>query len=99
MRRLKKTNFINQEYLGNWAFGTGCWSDNDTRFYFDNSGPVACIWEIDFVNRTLDKIVPEHNAAKPNYITGTSKPQVIYYEDGYIKIAERKEQLTSLFSH
>jgi hypothetical protein len=92
-------DLIKQEYLGNWSFGTCTWSTNENCFYFDNSGAVACIWEVNIKEMTLDKIVPEHHAGNPLYLKGTTTPSILYEEDGCLKIVERKEKLTSLFSN
>jgi hypothetical protein len=59
---------INQKYDGTWSFRQGSWSSDNTKFYFDNSGAVACIWEINLNNKTLDKIVPDHWARSPIYL-------------------------------
>lgn len=57
-----------------WCFGLGSWNEEGNKFYFDNSGEMACIWEIDLVANTLDKIVPEHQAKIPICISG-----IVYY--------------------
>lgn len=54
-----------------WCFGIGSWNDESTKFYFDNSGEVACIWEINLDKQTLDKIIPEHEARLPICIGNT----------------------------
>lgn len=67
-----------------WCFGVGVWNASGDKFYFDNSGQVACIWELDVKNFTLDKVVPEHEAEIPIIIG-----EVIYYcENNLIKKTE-----------
>jgi len=66
-----------------WCFGLGSWNEDCNKFYFDNSGEMACIWEINLVDNTLDKIVPEHEAEMPICIGG-----IVYYcENNMIKKA------------
>ena len=64
-----------------WCFNNVCWNDNGDKFYFDNSGEIACIWEVDLTNLTIDKIVPEHSAESPVYMDNS----VFYIEKGCIR--------------
>jgi len=78
---------ISQEYDGTWSFGTGAWNTSGDKFYFANSGAVACIWELDISNRTLDKIVPEHTATAPIvFENNEDKTTVVYCEENCIKM-------------
>ncbi|NOQ75480.1 MAG: hypothetical protein GQ574_25955 [Crocinitomix sp.] len=79
---------ITQEYTGNWSIGTVAWSTDENKFYFDNSGGVACIWEIDLVARTIDKIVAEHEASNPIYLLNNGIASVIYCENNCIKLTQ-----------
>jgi len=78
--------YIRQLYDGTWSFGSGTWNVASTKFYFDNSGAVACIWEIDLENKTLNKVVPEHSASHPVWFMENGKGSVVYCEESYIKI-------------
>ena len=78
---------INQEYRGSWSFGQGCWNDQSTKFYFDNSGAVACIWELDVEGKALNKIVPEHYADHPYFFTKDGTEYITYCENNCIKLA------------
>ncbi|MBL4736331.1 MAG: hypothetical protein JKY18_13540 [Flavobacteriales bacterium] len=78
---------INQEYSGVWSFGQGSWNDKSTKFYFDNSGGVACIWELDVENKTLNKIVPEHYSDHPFFFVKDSTNYIAYCENHCIKLA------------
>jgi len=84
---------INQEYRGSWSFGQGCWNDESTKFYFDNSGSVACIWEIDIERKTLNKIVSEHYADHPFFFVKDSTSYIAYCENNCIKVATVKTNL------
>jgi len=77
---------INQEYRGSWSFGRGSWDDKSTKFYFDNSGAVACIWEVDVERKTLNKIVPEHYADHPFFFNKDSTTYIAYCENNCIKV-------------
>ena len=78
---------ISQEYEGSWSFGTGAWNASSDKFYFDNSGAVACIWELDIINKTLDKIVPEHTATAPIvFESNEDKTVIVYCEENCIKM-------------
>lgn len=68
----KKDTLISQEYDGSWSFQDVSWGMSNDKVYFDNSGAVACIWEINLKKRTLDKVVPEHMASSP----------IVIYENG-----------------
>ncbi len=57
---VNKDTLINQVYDGSWSFRQAVWNKDNNKFYFDNSGAVACIWEIDLDKKVLDKIVPNH---------------------------------------
>ena len=84
----KIDTLISQQYDGTWSFGTGCWDNNSKKFYFDNSGAVACIWELDLSNKTLDKIVPEHWATSPILMNDSLNTEILYCENGCIKKIE-----------
>lgn len=60
-------NLWHNEYPQDWCFENFCWDETGNKLYFDNSAEVACIWEIDFINKTVDKIIPEHYAERPVY--------------------------------
>ena len=81
----KIDTLINQTYSGDWSFGSGVWDDTGEKFYFDNSGPAACIWDVDIKARTIDKIVPEHWAKKPSFARIDKKPFVMYFEKECVK--------------
>jgi hypothetical protein len=82
---------ISQIYEGSWSFGMGVWSKDETKFYFDNSGAVACIWELDLTKKTLNKIVPEHEAFNP-IILEIDKEKVLGYLVGNsIMVAKPKQ--------
>ncbi len=82
---------ISQEYDGEWSFGTGFWSKDETRFYFDNSGAQACIWELDLEKKTINKIVPDHLAKQPILINDDQTMKIMYCLEGCIMIAKPKE--------
>ncbi len=66
-------------YTG-WDFHSGDWNDDSKRFYFDNEGGNACIWELDIENKTITKIVPEHSAKSPYYYNYQGKDCVVYWD-------------------
>lgn len=76
---LIKTDFWPSNWY--WCFGLGNWNSESDKFYFDNSGVVACIWEIDIKKNTLDKIVSEHDAIMPL----VSNKTIFYIEKNQIK--------------
>jgi len=86
----KVDTLISQYYDGTWSFGAGCWDNNSMKFYFDNSGAVACIWELNLLNKTLDKIVPEHWAKSPILMYDSLDTEILYCEKGCIKKTEFK---------
>jgi len=77
---------IDQEYRGSWSFGQGVWNKESTKFHFDNSGSVACIWEIDIERKTLNKIVSEHYAKHPFFFMKDGTRYIVYCENNCIKI-------------
>ena len=86
---LIKTDFWPSNWY--WCFGLGNWNGESDKFYFDNSGELACIWEIDLKKNTLDKIVSEHNAIMPLvsnkiifYIEKNQIKQTHFIEDGEV---------------
>lgn len=81
----KIDTLINQSYEGSWSFGLGEWNSSSTKFYFDNSGAIACIWELDIVNCTIDKIVSEHWASSPVVMSDSLENEVLYCEKNCIK--------------
>jgi len=85
----KNDTLINQMYDGTWSFRQGVWSADNSKFYFDNSGAVACIWEVDLTNKTLDKIVPDHRARAPIYIFDKTD-EVLYCNERCVYVT-RKE--------
>ncbi len=85
LKHKKNDTLINQDYSGNWSIGDVSWHWNSDKFYFDNSGPVACIWEIDLTNRTIDKIVPNHSALHPTFFIWEGFDYVVYCEDQCVK--------------
>lgn len=89
-------SFISQKYSGTWAIGMGSWSLDNSKFYFDNSGAVACIWELDIVNKTLDKIVPEHHAGRPSFIPSKSVESVLYVDGNCVKRVVKKSKLSGI---
>ena len=70
-----------------WDFGQGTWNDASTKFYFDNSGAMACIWELDVERKTLNKIITEHSAEQPFHFQKDSTSYVVYTDLGCIKVA------------
>jgi len=82
---------IKQEYTGSWSIGSASWSESEEKVYFDNSGAVACIWEIDLSERTIDKIVPAHSASNPICAKRLGEEIVIYCQDDCIKIAKKED--------
>ena len=83
-----RTVLFEQPYTGGWSIGQMSWA-NDDLFYFDNSGPVACIWEVDLEEMTLTKVVPEHVARHPFFFEREGKTCVAYVEGSSIKVAFR----------
>ncbi len=83
---------ISQEYTGNWSFGEVTWSRDESKFYFDNSGAVACIWEINLLAKTIDKIVPEHHAHSPVFYLDENTRTVLFCENNCVKITRELEQ-------
>lgn len=81
-----ETVLFEQPYSGSWSIGQIVWAGDDV-FYFDNSGPAACIWKVDLLDMTLSKVVPEHNARNPYYFVGDRGAFVAYIEGNYIRIA------------
>ena len=79
---------INQMYDGDWSFGKGAWSLDNSKFYFDNNGAVACIWEVDIKNNTLDKIIPSHLANSPIYLFDKTDA-IMYCNENCIYLAQR----------
>jgi len=86
-----KDTLINQQYDGTWSFRKGTWSEDDSKFYFDNSGAVACIWEINLRHNTLDKIVPDHWATSPVYIKDEDNDAIVYCHNNCVYITRKKE--------
>ena len=81
---------INQRYDGTWSFRQGTWNEDDSKFYFDNSGAVACIWEIDLVENTLDKIVADHSARAPVYVD-EENGAIVYCNENCVYITRKEE--------
>jgi hypothetical protein len=86
---------ISQQYDGSWSFGSGVWNIDETKFYFDNTGAVACIWELDVEKNTLNKIVPEHEAFKPIMIDIGTEKVLGYFLGNSIMIAKPEKQTTA----
>ncbi len=82
---------ISQDYDGTWSFGTGFWSEDESKFYFDNSGAVACIWELDLERKTINKIVPDHWATNPTLINDGKTMKIMYCLENCIMIVEPKQ--------
>jgi len=71
-----------------WKIGDIVWSGDDSTLYFDNHGSMAaCIWKYDLPTKSLQKIVPEHEAQHPFTFTYKQKNYVIYIENNKIKAA------------
>lgn len=85
----RNDTLINQIYDGTWSFRQGVWSADNSKFYFDNSGAVACIWEVDLINKTLDKIVPDHWARGPIYIFDKTD-EILYCNESCIYITKKR---------
>lgn len=82
---------ISQQYDGSWSFGSGVWNNEETKFYFDNTGAVACIWELDIEKNTLNKIVPEHEAFNPIILKIGTEKTLAYFFENSIMIAKPNE--------
>ncbi|MEN8927242.1 MAG: hypothetical protein ABF242_07420 [Flavobacteriales bacterium] len=83
---------IDQVYDGDWSFGDAVWSTDNNKFYFDSSGAVACIWELDVPSKTLDKIVPSHSAHSPVYFFDTTDA-IMYCDEKCIFLTRKKIKL------
>ena len=64
------------------------WSKDKQWIYFDNHGEtLACIWRYNLNNKTLSKIIPEHEAEHPYSFSYKGVAHVIYIEGQSIKLA------------
>ncbi len=92
-----------ENFKSSWCFNDACWNDKGDKFYFDNSGDVACIWEIDLQKNTIDKIVPDHFAKLPVIIKDTLYyvlkgciHKTYFIESGAEKILLNREQFDTI---
>ncbi|WP_430811602.1 MULTISPECIES: hypothetical protein [unclassified Carboxylicivirga] len=85
---ISSKTLISQQYDGSWSFGSGVWNNEETKFYFDNTGAVACIWELDVEKNTLNKIVPEHEAFNPFIINNETEKVLGFFLGNSIMIAK-----------
>ncbi len=58
-------DFERWDYRYLWAIGGLAFHPTLPVLYFDNHGPMACIWTYDLEEKTLVKIVPQHEAKLP----------------------------------
>lgn len=81
--------YIDEDTNEGLLFGGTSWHSTKNILYFDNSGVTyRCIWEIDFNNKKVTKIVPEHEAIHPYFFTTIDKEYIIYTEKNKIMICE-----------
>ncbi|MCU4157326.1 hypothetical protein J1N10_15220 [Carboxylicivirga sp. A043] len=85
---ISSETLISQQYDGSWSFGSGVWNNDETKFYFDNTGAVACIWQLDIAKNTLNKIVPEHEAFNPIFLEIGAEKVLGYFLGHSIMIAK-----------
>ncbi len=64
-KRGYQLDFEQWEYQKGWAFGGLAFHSHLPVLFFDNHGPMACIWTYDLEEKTLVKIVPQHEAKLP----------------------------------
>lgn len=71
-----------------WSVGSFIWSDDNTKLFFDNHGSqAACIWQYHLKTRSLEKIIPEHEARDPFFFNYKNKEYILYIENNTIKAA------------
>ena len=80
---------------GGWAVGSLVFDDLEPILYFDNSGPVACIWTYNLDNQELMKIVPQHGAINPAPFKYQGNNYVAFSMVSY-KDKARKHQTVSI---
>ncbi len=81
---------------GGWAVGSLVFDDLEPILYFDNSGPVACIWTYNLDNQELMKIVPQHGAVNPAPFKYQGNNYVAFSMVSY-KGKDQKQQTVSIF--
>lgn len=73
---------------GTVLIGALSWSADGRRVYFDNSGvDYRCVWALDVEDRSVLKIVPEHDAIHPWAFTWNGVSCVAYAEGGAVRVA------------
>ncbi|TDF79981.1 lysozyme inhibitor LprI family protein [Pseudomonas sp. H9] len=63
-----------------WSVVNPMWNQTRPVLYFDNSGDFACVWRVDLVNKTLEKIVPEHEAVSAVPVDVLGQEALVYLE-------------------
>lgn len=70
-----------------WSLMNPIWSPTRPVLYFDNNGDFACVWRVDLENKTLEKIVPEHEAVAAFPADVLGHEAVVYLEANQLKFA------------
>lgn len=70
-----------------WSLVNPVWNETRPVLYFDNSGDFACVWRVDLQNKTLEKIVPEHEAISAVPVDVLGHEAVVYLEGDKLMFA------------
>jgi hypothetical protein len=77
------------DQIGSFIVGYLSWDYSGKNLFFCNSNiEIACIWQVDVDDRTVEKIVPEHDAIHPFYFEYKGRPYVLYVENNKLMICE-----------
>ncbi len=72
-----------------YALGYLSWNYEGNCLFFCNSNiELACIWKLDIQNRSISRIVPEHDAIHPFYFEYQGRSVVIYVEKNKLMVCE-----------
>ncbi|PSS53710.1 lysozyme inhibitor LprI family protein [Pseudomonas sp. BBP2017] len=77
---------------GGWSLVNPVWNETRPVLYFDNSGDFACVWRVDLQHKTLEKIVPEHEAISAYPVDVLGREAVVYLETDRLMVAIAPDQ-------
>ncbi len=77
-------------------FGGMCWHTRKPILFFDNYGiDTRCIWKANLDNKSIEKIVPEHDALQPYFFEIKNNEYLAYVEKNKIMICESPNNINN----
>lgn len=70
-----------------WSLVNPVWNETRPVLYFDNNGDFACVWRVDLQHKTLEKIVPEHDAISAYPVDALGREAIVYIEKDQLMFA------------